>query len=260
MRLERQPSLQLRESLNVCWEGWRERESARDRKRRWKSGKKSSGWREQELPRLWKVQLKKGRTENEDRWVSVHKAAGSEEKRIKGRIEEKRCSPFLIHSLKGEAWMCEIQSFGNSLLWRFSSALSAVSLSSLRVRKGTVQTWSIFSPLSSSFLPLLSLFLLAFQSTILPNHTVCWVLDQVDFKKQYMKLIFMFAAGFLIWLYFSYDFCWLNKSYEHFVLDLNTLFVLTITTLLKFFIYELILCKKNLLFLPRQMKLYLFYN
>ncbi|GLD45668.1 TELO2-interacting protein 1 homolog isoform X1 [Lates japonicus] len=28
MRLERQPSLQLRESLNVCWEGWRE--SARE--------------------------------------------------------------------------------------------------------------------------------------------------------------------------------------------------------------------------------------
>lgn len=30
MRLERQPSSQLRESLNVCWERWREREGEKE--------------------------------------------------------------------------------------------------------------------------------------------------------------------------------------------------------------------------------------
>lgn len=45
-----------------------ERESAKDRKRRWNGGKKSSGWREQVLTRSWKVQLKKNVCGS--RWVN----------------------------------------------------------------------------------------------------------------------------------------------------------------------------------------------
>lgn len=82
MRLERQPSLQLRESLNVCWERWRERERVREIERGDEiEGRSQVGGGSQELARLWKVKLKKGRKENEGRWVNVHKTAGSEENR-----------------------------------------------------------------------------------------------------------------------------------------------------------------------------------
>lgn len=45
MRLERQPSLQLRESLNVCWEGWRETEGE---------------WREEEMKEWIEVKRMEG--------------------------------------------------------------------------------------------------------------------------------------------------------------------------------------------------------
>lgn len=80
MRLERQPSLQLRESLNVCWE--RRREKGEGKCERIGRGderveKKSSGWREQVLTR------ERG---DDGRWVYVHKTAGSRE-HMKRRME-----------------------------------------------------------------------------------------------------------------------------------------------------------------------------
>lgn len=91
--------------------------------------------------------------ENKGRQVSVHKTAGSEEKRWREWKREKERALFThIHSSKGEDWMCEIQRCGNSLLWNFSSAISAVSRNSLGVRKDRVPAQAISSFIFFSYL------------------------------------------------------------------------------------------------------------
>lgn len=62
-------------------------------------------------------------------------------------------------------------------------------------------------------------------------------------------------VDFWWWLYFSFGFCWLKVFWAW---SKNTLVILTITTLIKFFFFEFTLCK-NLLFLPSQMNMQVIY-
>lgn len=113
MRLERQPSLQLRESLNVCWE--RRREKGEGKCERIGRGderveKKSSGWREQVLTR------ERG---DDGRWVYVHKngrKSRTYEKKDGGRRRSSFFPRTSVPQKGGRDEVSEFQRCGNSLL------------------------------------------------------------------------------------------------------------------------------------------------
>lgn len=117
MRLERQPSLQLRESLNVCWEGWRE--SAREIGR---GDERVEGSQVDRGSRSWQGYERYSQGRGEKRT----KAGGSvymklrevREKKDEWKDGKKRGNPILTHPLLkgGENKMCEIQRCGNCLL------------------------------------------------------------------------------------------------------------------------------------------------
>lgn len=123
--------------------------------------------------------------------------------------------------------MCEFQRCGKSLLWNFSSAISAVSLSSLGVRQGKAQAWSIsfFFLSSSSFIPLPPPFPI-YHLAELRCMPATVITPWVGLRKQCIKMLLIFAVWFLIWL----DFLSAQKSYEDSGLGPNTLFVVTITS------------------------------
>lgn len=153
--------------------------------------------------------------------------------------------------------MCEFQRCGKSLLWNFSSAISAVSLSSLGVRQGKAQAWSIsfffsfiflFYPSSSSLsnLPPCRATLYAsncdytlsgFTETVYKDviDICCLILDMIRFSVCSKKL-----RGFWAWSKYIIR-CDNNQSW------------------LKFFFYELILCKNLFSFLPRQKNMHAIY-
>lgn len=86
MRLERQPSAQLRESLNVCWEGWRARES--ERREMARGDERVDGSQVAGGSRCWRgLSQRGGQRERRGRWISVHKTAASDEENRKRRTE-----------------------------------------------------------------------------------------------------------------------------------------------------------------------------
>lgn len=138
MRFERQPNLQLRELLNVCWEGQKregKRWSGKGDKRVERS--QVEGGSEQRLAVVWQIwQTNRGR--NRGMCVWVHQSAKIEETTVKWRKAEKTVTFFL----NVECLMCEIQPEGR--IFVFPSATSAVFLSSLEVGKGKVQDRNTF--------------------------------------------------------------------------------------------------------------------